>query len=84
MTSFLSYDFEATRRVLHALAYRSKKQQKSYYKMGNCLKKNKVEPLEVKESSDTKSGRESPVKRPGSAEKAEMVKALKDEGIDSS
>lgn len=52
--------------------------------MGNCLKKNKVEPLEVKESSDTKSGRESPVKRPGSAEKAEMVKALKDEGIDSS
>ena len=52
--------------------------------MGNCHKKNKVEPLVVKDSASEILSRGSQTAKPDGEQQADMVKDLKDQGIFSS
>ena len=52
--------------------------------MGNCHKKNKVEPLVVKDSASEILSRGSQTAKPGGEQQSDMVKDLKDQGILSS
>ena len=48
--------------------------------MGNCLKKNKVEPLAVRDSAAEILDRGTPDKRSAKSKHADMVQSLMDEG----
>ena len=49
--------------------------------MGNCHKKNKVEPLVVKDSASEILSRGSQTAKPDGEQQADMVRELKDQGI---
>ena len=48
--------------------------------MGNCLKKNKVEPLAVRDNTVEMLDRGTPDKRSARSKHADMVQSLMDEG----